>query len=323
MVEASAFWVVEAGRGELRSERLPDCGPDDVLVTTLASGISRGSESTVFQGLVPKSQHQVMRAPFQAGEFRFPVKYGYSSVGRIDQGPSDLLGRRVFCLFPHQDRYVAPAEAVVPIPEEVPATRAVLAANLETAVNGLWDAAPGLGDRVAVVGAGVVGTLVAALVRRIPGTEVQLIDVNPARASVAEALGMPFSLPGDAVGDADLVVHASGSSAGLATAVRLAGFEATVVELSWYGDRPVAAPLGEAFHSRRLTLRSSQVSALPPGRRARWSHRRRLDLVLELLKDPGLDALLAPAVPFACLPERMAELAAGRIDVLCQVISYP
>jgi NADPH:quinone reductase-like Zn-dependent oxidoreductase len=322
MIEVLAFWIVEAGKGELRRERVARPGPDEVLIEAIASGISRGTESLVFRGEVPASQHAAMRAPFQAGEFGFPVKYGYSSVGTVADGPAALRDRRVFCLFPHQDRYVVPAAAVLPVPDDVPDTRAVLAANMETALNGLWDAAPRIGDRIAVVGAGVLGALSAALLSRLPGVELQLIDVDPGKARIAKALGVGFTLPTDATGDADIVIHASGAPEGLATALSLAGFEATVLELGWYGDRLVPAPLGEAFHSRRLTLRSSQVGAVAGERRARWDQRRRLALALRLLADPRLDMLLEPAIPFERLPEIMPALATAPGGAMCQVIGY-
>jgi threonine dehydrogenase-like Zn-dependent dehydrogenase len=322
MAEARAFWVVAPGQGELRSERLREPGPGEILIEALASGISRGTETIVFQGRVPASQHRVMRAPHQAGEFTFPVKYGYSSVGIVAAGPDDWLGRRVFCLHPHQDRYVVPRRAVTSVPPAVSDERAVLAANVETVVNALWDAAPRIGDRVAVVGAGVIGALAAALAARIPGTAVQLVDVDPEKAEVAGALGVSFAVPKVATPRADLVIHASGSAEGLATALDLAGFEATVVELSWHGDREVAIPLGENFHSRRLRLVSSQVGAIATAQRARWDRRRRLALALDLLADARFDVLLAPAAPFAHLPEVMAALAAQPSKVMCQVISY-
>jgi NADPH:quinone reductase-like Zn-dependent oxidoreductase len=322
MAEALAFWVVAPGRGELRREPLPQLGSGDVLIEALASGISRGTETTVFQGRVPESQHRIMRAPHQAGEFTFPVKYGYGSVGIVAEGPEDWLGRRVFCLHPHQDRSVVPRRSVILIPASVTDARAVLAANMETVVNALWDAAPRLGDRVAVVGAGVIGALAAALAARMPGAAVQLVDVNPDKAGIAAALGVSFALPGVATPRADLVIHASGTAEGLATALDLAAFEATVVELSWYGDRKVAAPLGEAFHSRRLRLVSSQVGTVATAQRARWDRRRRLALALDLLADPRFDVLLEPFVPFARLPEVMAELAAQPSKVMCQVIDY-
>jgi 2-desacetyl-2-hydroxyethyl bacteriochlorophyllide A dehydrogenase len=322
MAEASAFWITAPGHGELRPERLPSPTSDEVLVETRFSGISRGTETLVFRGRVPASQHEAMRAPFQAGGFDFPLKYGYSSVGIVTDGAPGLIGRRVFCLHPHQDWYVVPAAAVVPVPAAVPDARAVLAANMETALNGLWDAAPRLGDRVGVIGAGVVGALAAALLARIPGVEVQLIDIDPEKAAIAAALGVDFTSPSAAQDGLDLILHASGAPQGLVTALHLAGFEAKIVDLSWYGDRPVALPLGEAFHSRRLRLISSQVGAVASGRRARWDHRRRLALALDLLAEPRFDALLAPAAPFSELPALMAELAARPSRIMCQLVSY-
>ena len=319
---ARAFWTVEPGRGEIREAPLRSPGPDEVLVEALRSGISRGTEALVFGGRVPESQKTAMRCPFQEGDFPGPVKYGYTSVGRVVSGPAELEGRRVFCLHPHQDRYVVPLDAVIPLPDAVPDSRGVLAANMETAVNGLWDAAPRLGDRIAVVGAGVVGCMVAALAARLPGARVELIDTDVRRAAVAARLGCNFAAPQEAARDADLVVHASGTPEGLATALGLAGFEATVLELSWYGNRTVAAPLGEAFHARRLTLRSSQVGAVATAQRARWSHRRRLSLALELLADSRFDALLTGESAFEDLPATLARLAASPDGALCHVVTY-
>lgn len=314
---ARAFWIAAPGRGEIRDAPLPAPGPDDVLVRAAASGISRGTESLVFRGAVPASQRRVMRCPFQEGEFPAPVKYGYAIAGRTE------AGARVFCLHPHQDRFVVPRDALVPIAADLPDRRAVLAANMETAVNALWDAPPRVGDRIAVVGGGVVGSLAAALAARHPAVRVELVDVNPRRRRVAEALGAAFATPDEAAADADLVIHASGSAAGLATALRLAAFEATVLDLSWYGDAPVSLPLGENFHSRRLALRASQVGAVAPSRRARRSRTDRLRLALELLRDPVFDILISGESAFADLPATMAGLVADPGDTLCHVVVYP
>jgi threonine dehydrogenase-like Zn-dependent dehydrogenase len=322
MGEARAFWVAVPGRGEIRAQRLPPLPPGELLIRARASAISRGTESLVFRGEVPQSEWSRMRCPFQEGEFPAPLKYGYAVAGIIEDGPAERRGERVFCLHPHQDRFIVPADAVVTVPRDVPDRRATLAANMETAINGLWDAAPGPGDHIAVVGTGVVGALIGALAARLPGAEVELIDIDPSRAAVASALGCRFAAPQQARGEADLVIHASGAPDGLATALALAGFEATVVEMSWYGTRIVPLALGAAFHSRRLTLRSSQVGAVPAGRRARWSRRRRLALALALLRDPVFDRLLSGETEFAALPELMPRLAATPAGVLCHTVRY-
>jgi threonine dehydrogenase-like Zn-dependent dehydrogenase len=320
--QARAFWVRAPGEGEIREVALPDPGPDDVVVRTLFSGVSRGTELLVFRGGVPESQVGVMRAPFQEGEFPAPVKYGYLNVGVVEHGPAELLGRAVFCLYPHQTRYVVPAAAVTPLPDAVPPARAVLAGTVETAVNALWDAAPLVGDRIAVVGAGMVGCCVAAVLAGFPGVEVELVDVDPARAAVAEALGVGFALPERAVGECDLVVHASATEAGLALSLALLGHEGEVVELSWYGDRRITVPLGEDFHPRRLVLRSSQVGTVAPARRARRTFADRLALALRLLADPVFDTLITHERPFEELPELMPRLARGELPALCVRVVY-
>lgn len=314
---------MEAGRGEVRAVELPRPGPGEVLVRALYSGVSRGSETLVFNGGVPENQHAVMRAPFQEGDFPWPVKYGYLNVGLVERGPPELVGRTVFCLYPHQTRYVVPAESVTVVPEQVPARRAVLAGTVETAVNALWDAAPLVGDRIAVVGAGMVGCCAARLLARIPGTRVQLVDVDPGRASVAEALGVEFAAPENALAECDLVVHASATERGLRRSLELLAVDGTVLEVSWYGDREVSLPLGEAFHSRRLTVRSTQVGTVSPARRSSRDHRDRMALALELLRDTAFDALVTGESAFDELPRVMPELAGGQRAALCHRIVYP
>jgi len=319
---ARAFWVRAPGAGDIREVPLPEPGADDVLVRTLTSGVSRGTETLVFRGGVPESQHVAMRAPYQDGAFPGPVKYGYLNVGVVEQGPPALHGRTVFCLYPHQTRYVVPAAAVTPVPGDVPPARAVLAGTVETAVNALWDAAPLVGDRIAVVGAGMVGCCVAAVLARFPGVRVELVDIDAGRAAVAEMLGVAFAAPQDAAGECDLVVHASATGAGLARSLELLAVEGEVLELSWYGDRPVPVPLGAGFHSRRLSIRSSQVGMVAPARRGRRSYADRLALALRLLADPRFDALVTDEVPFAGLPDLMTRLTAGEPFAPCVRVTY-
>ncbi|MFI5684213.1 zinc-binding alcohol dehydrogenase [Streptomyces sp. NPDC051636] len=318
---ARAFWLRSPGYGEIRDVTLAEPSEGEVLVRALYSAVSRGTETLVFRGGVPESQYGAMRAPFQEGDFPGPVKYGYLSVGVVEEGPRALVGRTVFCLYPHQTRYVVPASAVTVVPEHVPAERAVLAGTVETAVNALWDAAPLVGDRIAVVGGGMVGCSVAALLARFPGVRLQLVDADPTRAKTAEALGVGFASPEDAHGDCDLVVHASATEAGLTRSLELLAAEGTVVELSWYGDRRIALPLGEAFHSRRLTVRSSQVGTVSPARPGR-TYADRLALALDLLADPALDALITGESAFDELPDVLPELASGRIPALCHRVRY-
>jgi threonine dehydrogenase-like Zn-dependent dehydrogenase len=318
---ATAYWLCQPGRGELRSEPMRPPEADEVLVRTLHSGVSRGTELLVHRGGVPADQRAAMRAPFQVGDFPGPVKYGYLSVGVVEEGPDNLLGRTVFCLHPHQTAYVVPASAVTVVPDDVPPRRAVLAGTVETAVNALWDLAPLVGDRVAVVGAGMVGCAVARLLAQVPGVEVTLVDVDPDRAAVATALGARFAVPDHAPGACDSVVHTSGTGAGLRLALGLLAPEGEVLELSWYGDELVQVPLGGVFHSGRLAVRASQVGRLPPGRRRSTADR--IALALRLLADPAYDALLTGESDFADLPQVIAALASGELPALCHTIRYP
>jgi NADPH:quinone reductase-like Zn-dependent oxidoreductase len=320
--EAQAFWLREPGAGEIRPVLLPPPGPADVLVRTVRSAISRGTESLVFTGRVPASQRTTMRAPFQEGDFPAPVKYGYLSVGVVEHGPPELLGRTVFCLHPHQTAYVVPASAVVVVPPGVPAARAVLAGLVETAVNALWDAPPLVGDRVAVVGGGALGCCVARLLVRVPGVSVTLVDVDPSRAAAAAALGVDFSLPDDAPAGRDLVVHTSATSQGLQQSLDLLAPEGTVVELSWYGDAETTVTLGGSFHSGRLTLRASQVGTVASARRDRRTTHDRLRLALDLLRDPAFDVLLTGESPFRDLPEVLPRLVSGDLPALCHSMTY-
>ncbi|MDQ8730272.1 zinc-binding alcohol dehydrogenase [Bradyrhizobium sp. LHD-71] len=319
---ARGLWYVEPGRAEIREEALPPPAAGEVRVRTLHSAVSRGTEALVQAGRVPESEYERMRAPAMAGTFPFPVKYGYASVGRVETGPADLLDRTVFALHPHQSAFNVAVEAAVPLPDDVTPSRAVLAANMETALNAVWDSSVGPADRIAVIGAGVVGALVSYLCGGIVGADVTLIDIDPSRAGIAQALGIKFAAPARAPRDCDAVFHTSGNAQGLATAIELAGNEATIIEMSWYGSGAVGLPLGGAFHSRRLKLMSSQVGQVSPSRRPRWTHKRRLAAALALLADPKLDVLLAPPIAFNDLPAQLPRILKPGSGVLCQIVNY-
>lgn len=320
--QARALWYAAEGVIDIRAEPIGALAAGDVLVRTLFSGISRGTERLVFSGKVGRSEWERMRTPLQGGAFPFPVKYGYCATGIVEAGPPALVGRTVFVLHPHQDVFVAPAAMAVPVPDGVTARRATLAANVETALNAIWDSGASAADRIVVVGGGIVGLLTGWLAARLPGAEVTLVDVAAERRPLAEGLGLRFALPDAAPGDADVVFHTSVTAAGLATAIGCAGLEATVVELSWYGDGVTPVPLGGAFHSRRLRLISSQVGQVSAGHRPRWDYRRRMEAALALLADPVFDHLVADEIPFDDAPQRLAGVFAPGAAGLSPVIAY-
>jgi threonine dehydrogenase-like Zn-dependent dehydrogenase len=319
---AKSLWYARKGLAELRTARLPPPGPQHAMVRTLYSGISRGTERLVFEGAIGETEFERMRCPMQEGSFPFPVKYGYCATGVVEDGPTALVGRNVFALHPHQDFFVAPVSMLAPIPEQVPVRRATLAANMETALNAVWDSGAGPGDRIIIVGCGIVGLLVASVAARLPGASVTAVDMDTSRRSLVALLGAAFATPDRAPNDADIVFHTSATGAGLNTAIRCAGTEGTIVEMSWYGSKPVQVELGGAFHSRRLRLVSSQVGMVSPGRRARWDYRRRLTSALGLLDLPALDALVAEEIAFEDAPKRLPQILAPGAQGLAPVIRY-
>lgn len=322
-VHATAYWTTGCEQGELRSEELRSPGPGEALVRALYSGISKGTEMVVHRAAVPPRVAEEMRAPHQEGDFPGPVKFGYLSVGVVEEGPDDWKGQRVFCLNPHQDRYVVPVKELTRIPDNVPSQRAVLTGTIETAVNALWEAGPRLGDRVAVVGAGLVGGMVATVLRTFPLQRLQLVDLDPDRRRLADTLNVDFANPESALSDCDIVFHCSASQEGLERSLQLVGDEGDVIEMSWYANREVTLPLGEDFHARRLSIRASQVGVVARARRHRRTNADRLDLAVSLLADPVFDAFLTGSSPFEELPDVVQSLSRGTLDALCHVIEYP
>jgi threonine dehydrogenase-like Zn-dependent dehydrogenase len=316
-LSAQALWTSGPGQVELRPAEPGPPADGAVQVRALVSGISRGTESLVFHGRVPASEWQRMRCPFQEGEFPYPVKYGYAMVGQALSGP--MAGRRLFALHPHQSLFNLPAGAAIAVPDAIPSERAVLAPQMETALNASWDADLKTGERVAVVGAGVIGLLTAYLAART--ADVTLIDLNPTRRSVAEHLGLKFASPQDAPHGCRTVFHTSATEDGLNLSLSLCAFEGQVVELSWFGDKRPAVDLGGAFHSQRLTLKASQVGTVSPARRGEYDFKRRLAEALDLCADPRLDALVLSQTLFADLPVRMGRILSDP-DTLCHLIRY-
>ena len=325
---ARSLWYTAPHTVETRSHRLPQLLPGWLTIETHYSAISRGTEQLIWHGAVPESEWLRMRAPFQDGDFPFPVKYGYSAAGVVIDGPPEWIGANTFALHPHQDIFALPIDQVTRLPADVPLKRATLAANMETALNAVWDSGVGPGEKIVIVGAGVVGLLVTYLTARIPGTDVTVIDVAPERRAIVEAMGATFAQAGNAAApatgdDADVVFHTSASAPGLASAIDACGFEAALVELSWYGDRTTGVNLGGAFHAKRLRLISSQVGHVATTKRARWSHARRLASAAALLDDPLLDQLVGKTVAFEQLASQMTDIFADKGGSLAPVIAYP
>lgn len=320
--DSYAFWITGIEQADIICAQLPTPASHELRVRSLYSGISRGTEMLVYRGQVPVSERLRMRGPFQEGEFNFPLKYGYINVGIVEEGPAHLLDKTVFSLFPHQTHFNIAEEAVTLLPDGLPASRAILTANMETAINALWDAQPSIGDRISVVGAGVVGLLVAYLANRITGCTVQLIDTNPDRATVAEALNIEFVTPSQAENERDLVIHTSATEQGLNAAIELAGFEARIVEMSWFGNRAATIKLGGSFHSQRLQILSSQVGHIATRQRSRWNYQRRLQLALSQLMDSRLDVLISGESDFTELPDTFRWLNTPENSALCHRIRY-
>ncbi|MEP1443670.1 MAG: zinc-binding alcohol dehydrogenase [Hyphomicrobiales bacterium] len=324
--QTRALFYEKAGLGTLKTVKLPALAANEILVDSLYSGISRGTESIVFNGKIPKSEWQAMRCPHQNGDFSFPIAYGYAVVGKviaIGSGITKLFaGETVFVLHPHQENIIIAEDMARPIPENVPANRAVLSANMETALNAVWDANLEAHHKVSVVGGGVVGLLTAYVAAQDSSTPVTLIDINPNKQKIAEKLGLNFALPKNAKDGQDVVFHTSANGAGLQTAINLLAFEGQVIEMSWYGDKPVQLSLGGPFHSKRLKIVSSQVGHIAPPKRATHGYAERMAEAMQLLVDPALDHLLEEAITFNALPDALPDIFSSDSETLCQLIKY-
>lgn len=320
-MKALSLWYTGPQTAEIREGELTAPEAGQVQVRARYGSLSRGTETLIFNHEVPPHEYERMRAPFQWGTLPEPVSYGYINVGEIEAGDERRLGETVFCLHPHHDRFVIPGTAAITIPSGIPAERCILAANAETALNAVWDGQIQIGHRVQVVGAGVVGCLVAHLASRIPGVDVEVVDSNPARAPIAERLGARFRLADSAGSGFDVIFECSGAPPALAATLPRLRTEGSIVVVSWYGDQPVSLPLGADFHSRRLTLKSSQVGQVANAMR-HISHRERLQLALGLLNDPSLDCLVTERIPFRKLPELLPSLLGRNYAGICTRIEY-
>lgn len=322
IVVARSLWYVKSGVAELRTERLGPPRPGEARVATRYSAISRGTERLVANGEVPESEWDRMRAPFQAGAFPYPVKYGYSATGIVTAGSDAILGKTVFCLHPHQDHFQVAEDMLVEVPDGIPAKRATLAANLETALNAHWDAGTAPGDKILIVGAGIVGLLVGYLAQRMAGASVAITDIDLGRAPLATALGLTFVAPDSVPTGNRITFHTTATGAGLETAINAAAFEGRIIELSWYGARAATLRLGGAFHSRRLQIISSQVGHVAPSHRATVTLRQRLEKAIRLLDAPCLDHLVTDEIAFDDAPDRLTSIFTNPGLGGCPILTY-
>lgn len=307
---AREYWTEAAGSGGIRAADIPAPGPGEVLIETEVSGISPGTETLVHRGQVPAEVADLMAAPHQLGTLDFPVSHGYLNVGVVRRGPAELLGRRVFTLSGHRSHLVVPESACHVVAAEVPSERALLAGVAEVGLNAVWESQASLADRIAVIGGGLVGLVTALLAARVSPARLQVIETDPRRRAAAGELGLDAVPPEQADGDNDVVLHTSATQQGLRRSLEITGDDATVVEMSWYGDRQPPVPLGADFHARRLRLLASQVGEVAVPKRHRRSRRQRLGAALGLLDD-RFDALVTGSSPLERLPKVMDDFAEG------------
>lgn len=310
--------------------QLADFKEKNVLIETLYSGISRGTESLVYHGKVPISEANRMRCPHQTGDFTYPVSYGYACVGKVIETQSDVSQIKkddiVFVLHPHQDIFCVPEEACNLVPATLTPSRAVLSANMETALNAVWDAEISGTSNHMVIGAGVVGLLTAFVLKSLSGHSPILIDINTAKKPIAEKLGLAFHTPDEIaqknLAEMERLFNTSASEKGLQLAIEQSGFEAKILEMSWYGDKAVNLRLGGEFHSKRLQIISSQVGHIAPAKRETHGYSDRMQEAMKLLSDDKLDALLEPEIMFEALPDHLHDIFNKNSSALCQLVKY-
>lgn len=327
-----SVWFSSAREVDVRPETMPDVGPREVRVVATASAVSHGTEMLVFRGQIPEGLE--LDLPTLRGSFDFPIKYGYASAGRVVEAGADVRrlkpGDPVFVHHPHQSTYVVPEAMPVRLPDGLDPTLGVFLANVETAANVVIDAAPRLGERVAVFGQGVIGLLITQLLRRTGPGQIIVVEPVARRRELARQVGADVALDANADvvsaireltdgAGVDLVIEASGSVGALDRALETLAFGGTCVVCSWYGTKPVQLRLGGPFHHRRLRIVSSQVSTIDAALQPRWTQQRRLALARDLLADLELGALISHRIPVEQAAEAYA-LVDQHADQTVQVI---
>jgi len=322
MGKVRSLWHLSDSQSVIKENTAQNPSPSFLKIQSHFSLISTGTERLVACGEVPGSVHDDMKVPYMEGAFPFPIKYGYSLVGKVITEGHSMTGKLVHAMHPHQDFCLINESDLFEIHSNIPAQRATLASNLETALTAVWDAQVNIGDRVLIVGFGLIGSLIARLLSFIPAIYFQIIEIDKERIQHAEKLGFPVSAILRKHSKFDIAFHTSATAEGLQTCIDGVGLEGKIIELSWYGKKPVKINMGGSFHSQRKQIISSQVGKLPSKYNARWDMKRRKKVVFELLENALFDQQITHFIKFVDTPTFFADLRAGKAKGLAYCIEY-
>lgn len=315
MPSSRSLWHIDAGHSEIRSQNL-DPLPGQILLQSLYSLISLGTEKTIALGGVPGNVYDKMKVPYMEGSFSLPVKYGYSLVARSEEGQCYHL------MHPHQDLVSVNPESLTPVPPGIPPSRAVLVSNMETALTAYWDAGPLKDEKIMIAGFGLIGALTALLLRLKGFQDITVYEPDATRTGLARRLGFHTGDPGFDPGPFDLAFHSSGNASGLQHCLEVMGPEGRILELSWYGRQKITLGLGEHFHINRLRIIASQVSSIPRNLQGAWNFAKRKQEVLSLLADPCWDRLEIEEVPFETSPAVFYKIRHSQTKGLTYILKY-
>ena len=317
-INTQSFWIKKKNNSYIKDHSINQAGKNELLIQTKYSGISYGTERVVYTGSVPDSQRELMRCPYQEGNFGSDVKYGYMNIGKVIDGPPGFKGKYVYTLFPHQTYYILDKTEVTLIPESIPLKRCLLTANMETAINGMWDTLPSCGDKILVIGSGVVGFLMAYILKSIPGSEILLVDSDSKKNKYSKLFNINFKNKYKA----NIIYECSGNAKILDGLSKHVKDEAIICILSWYGDNISKVKFGEEFLSKRIKIIFSQVSKVSHNRSQYWDNVKRRELAIKMLNDDRLDNLIEKKIiKFSKLPLFFSQMN-NKQSFFCKVVDY-
>jgi threonine dehydrogenase-like Zn-dependent dehydrogenase len=322
-MKTHALWHISPDASAILEHDLPAGNDHMLLVKSLYSLVSMGTERIVASALMPSAVWNQMAVPYMEGTFSLPCKYGYSLTGKVLKGPAEYKGKTVHLMHPHQDRLWVNATSVFIVPDDIPATRAVLASQVETAVTAIWDSRISLGDSVLIAGFGLVGAMIALLTSPIPGVKIAVLEKNEFRKELARELCFDVIDKQDENGKIfDVAIHTAGDEKALQFCIDHIGHESQVTEVSFYGKKSITLMLGETFHTQRKRIVVSQVAHIPSHKLNRWDLHRRKKLVFDMLKDKRFDMLVENRIPFEQAPLLFNQIRYGLINDISVVFQY-